>query len=43
MSLSLYDAVVRPFAQILPGVEHCLEKGRAHCASTGRNVDELVD
>ena len=43
MSLSLHDAVVRPFAQILPGVERCLEKGREHCASIGRNVDELVD
>ncbi len=43
MSLSLYDAVVRPYAQILPGVEHCLAKGREHCASIGRTADELVD
>lgn len=43
MSVSLYDAVVRPYAQMLPGVEHCLAKGRAHCASIGRAADELVD
>lgn len=41
--ISLYDAVVRTYLQFLPGVEHCLEKARAHCASTGRNVDELVE
>ena len=42
MSLSLYDAVVRPYVQILPGVERCLDKGREHCASIGRTVDDLV-
>lgn len=43
MALSLYDSVVKTFLQILPGVDHCLEKGRAHCASTGRDVNELVE
>lgn len=42
MSLSLYAAVVRPYLQILPGVEQCLVKGREHCRAIGRNVDELV-
>lgn len=43
MSISLYDAVVRTYLQLLPGVDACLEKGQAHAAATGRNVDELVD
>jgi len=43
MSIALYDAVVRTYLQILPGVSHCLDKGRAHCTATGRNVDELVE
>ena len=41
-TISLYDAVVRTYLQFLPGVDRCLEKGRAHCAAVGRNVDELV-
>lgn len=42
MSLSLYDAVVRTFLQILPGVDQCLDKGRAYCASIERDPNELV-
>ncbi len=42
MSLSLYDAVIRTYLQFLPGVDQCLERGRAQCAATNRDVDELV-
>jgi hypothetical protein len=43
MSLSLHAAVVRPYLQILPGVDRCPEKGREHCRSIGRKADELVE
>ena len=43
MSISLYDAVVRPYLQIMPGVDNFLNKGREHFASIGKDVNELVD
>jgi len=43
MSISLYDAVVRTYLQILPGVDQCLEKARTHFASAGKDVEELVE
>jgi uncharacterized protein len=43
MNISLYDAVVRPYLQIMAGIDRCLDKGRAHCASIGRDVNELVE
>lgn len=43
MSISLYDAVVRTFLQITPGVEQALEKGRAHYEAEGKDVNTLVD
>ena len=43
MSISLYDAVVRTYAQFLPGVEQCLQKGREHFESLGRDPNALVD
>ena len=43
MSISLYDAVIRTYRQFLPGVEQCLQKGREHFESLGRDPDALVE
>lgn len=43
MSLSLYDATVAPFLQVLGGVAGFLEKGRAHCAANGIDLASVVD
>lgn len=43
MSISLYDAVVRTFLQITPGVEHALAKGRTHYEAEGKDVNALVE
>ncbi len=43
MSISLYDAVVRTYLQFLPGVEQCLQKGREHFESLGRDPNALVE
>ncbi len=43
MSISLYDAVIRTHLQFLPGVEQCLQKGREHFESLGRDPDALVE
>ena len=43
MMLSLYDATVPTFLRILEAVSGFLEKGRAHCESSGIDLDEMVD
>jgi hypothetical protein len=42
MGLTLFDAVVKSYQQILPSLKNCLEKGRAHSEAEGRNPDETV-
>lgn len=42
MSLSLYDAIVPPFQQVLGSIQTVLEKGAQHYESRGRNADELL-
>lgn len=43
MSVPLYDVVAETFLQFLPGVDLCLEKGREHYASEGKDPNELVE
>lgn len=42
MAISLYDASVAGYLQTLPAVAAFLDKGAAHCAATGDDVNELV-
>lgn len=43
MTVSLYDAVVGTYAQILPAVAGVLEKGRSHFESEGVDLGEIVE
>jgi hypothetical protein len=43
MTISLYDATVAPFVQILGGVAGCLDRGLAHCREAGLETGELVE
>ena len=42
MAISLYDATVGTYQQILPAVEGVLDKGRAHCEANGIDLDDVV-
>jgi uncharacterized protein len=42
MAISLYDVSVVSFQQVLAGVAGFLEKGRAHCAANGIDLDGIV-
>ncbi|MGB3627127.1 MAG: DUF1993 domain-containing protein [Henriciella sp.] len=43
MSLSLYDAIIPAYSQILGSTKSVLEKGAQHCKSKGKSPDELLD
>jgi hypothetical protein len=43
MAISLYDVSVVSFQQVLAGVAGFLEKGRAHCAANGIDLNEIVE
>ena len=43
MSISLYDASVGTYLQILSSVEGVLDKGREHCEANGIDLDEVVE
>lgn len=43
MAITLHDATVRSFLQILGGVSGYLEKGRAHVAGAGGDPESLVE
>jgi uncharacterized protein len=43
MAISLYDVSAVSFQQLLAGVAHFLEKGRAHCAANGIDLNEIVE
>ncbi|MBL8553591.1 MAG: DUF1993 domain-containing protein [Phenylobacterium sp.] len=43
MAITLYDASVRTFLQILPAVAGYLEKARAHAVEAGRDPEDLVE
>lgn len=42
MSLTLFDAVIPPFRQIVGSVQGVLEKGAQHCEGKGISPDELL-
>ena len=42
MSITLYDAVVKTYQQILPAVGGFLEKGKAHFDAESRDVQDAV-
>ena len=42
MAISLYDATVGRFLQGLQGLGGVLEKGRAHAAEIGLDLEELA-
>ena len=42
MSISLYDATVGTYRQILGATANVLEKGRAHCEANGISLDDIV-
>lgn len=42
MSLSLYDAVIKTYLQIMPGIDRYFEMGKTHYASVGKDVNDLV-
>ena len=42
MSISLHDATVGSFRQILGATANVLEKGRAHCEASGTPLDDVV-
>ena len=41
MTISLYDASVASYLQILGGVSGFLDRGRSHCEENGSDPDEL--
>ncbi len=43
MAISLYDAAVAGFLQVLGAAEGVLEKGRAHCEAQGIDLNEIVE
>ena len=43
MAISLYDATVAGFLQILGAAEGVLAKGRAHCEASGIDLAEVVE
>jgi len=43
MAVSLYDAVVGTYTQILPAVGGVLEKGRSHLEAEGGDLGEIVE
>lgn len=43
MAITLYDASVRTYLQILPAVAGYLEKARAHAVEAGRDPETLVE
>ncbi|MGE0830677.1 MAG: DUF1993 family protein, partial [Hyphomonadaceae bacterium] len=43
MTISLYDATVPGWLQMLGGVANTLEKGAAHAKEKGENPDDLVN
>lgn len=43
MAISLYDASVGTYLQILSAVEGVLDKGREHCEASGIDLDEVVE
>ena len=43
MAISLYDATVRSFQQIVASTAAILEKGAAHCRQAGADPDDLVE
>ena len=43
MAISLYDATVASFLQILGGAEGVLEKGRIHCEAHGVDLGSVVE
>jgi len=43
MAISLYDATVTGFLQILSAAEGVLEKGRAHCEANGIDLNDVVE
>ncbi len=43
MPVSLYDASVGTYLQILSSVEGVLDKGREHCEANGIDLDEVVE
>ena len=43
MAISLYDATVGTYQQILTSVEGVLEKGRAHCEEAGIDLNDVVE
>ena len=43
MSVSLYDASVGTYLQILSAVEGVLDKGREHCEANGIDLGEVVE
>lgn len=43
MNTSLYDISIPTYLQILGGVANVLEKGKAHAADNGIDLDELIN
>ena len=43
MAISLYDATVGTYQQILTSVEGVLAKGRAHCEEAGIDLNDVVE
>lgn len=43
MSVSLYDATVRAYLQLLEGLSGVLERGLAHCQETGVDPQTIVE
>lgn len=43
MSVSLYDAIVPPYRQIVDSVRGVLQKGADHYTADGRSPDDLLD
>ena len=43
MSITLYDATVLTFLQMLGGAERVLEKGRAHCEANDIDLNDIVE
>lgn len=42
MAISLYDAVIPPFQQILSAVAGLLDKAEAHCADNGIAAEDII-
>ncbi len=42
MNDTLFDAVIKSYLQILPAIDHCLNKGRDHFKAEARPLDSIV-